>query len=83
MGSIMNLVKEEGRSSMSPELAAIRSDIATGTSKAVENGQILKDVMGATWAIDTNLREDIKTKNTLQFGHCPNLGGGLPLPEFF
>ena len=30
-----------------------------------------------------NLREDIKTKNTFQFGHCPNLGGGLPLPEFF
>ena len=27
-------------------------------------------------------RDDIKTKKTFQFGHCPN-GGGLPLPEFF
>ena len=30
------------------------------------------------------LREDIKTKNTLQFGHCPNLGGWVyPCPNFF
>ena len=34
--------------------------------------------------MSSQLREDIKTKNTLQFGHCPNVGGGgLPLPEFF
>ena len=25
---------------------------------------------------NNRLREDIKTKNTLQFGHCPNVGGG-------
>ena len=32
------------------------------------------------------IREDIKSKNTLQFGHCPNLGGGggvYPCPNFF
>ena len=30
------------------------------------------------------LREDIKKKNTLQFGHCPNVGGGVyPCPNFF
>ena len=33
------------------------------------------------------LREDIGTKKTFQFGHCPNFfffgGGSLPLPEFF
>ena len=30
------------------------------------------------------IREDIKIKNTLQFGHCPNLGGGVyPCPNFF
>ena len=29
------------------------------------------------------LRDDIRTKKTFQFGHCPNLGGGLPLPELF
>ena len=27
------------------------------------------------------VRDDIRTKKTFQFGHCP--GGGLPLPEFF
>ena len=32
----------------------------------------------------SQLREDIKTKNTLQFGHCPNVGGGVyPCPNFF
>ena len=30
-----------------------------------------------------SIRDDIRTKKTFQFGHCPNLGGGLPLPEFF
>ena len=31
-----------------------------------------------------HVREDIKTKNTLQFGHCPNVGGGVyPCPNFF
>ena len=29
------------------------------------------------------IREDIKTRKTFEFERCPNLGGGLPLPEFF
>ena len=29
------------------------------------------------------IRDECKTKKTFQFGHCPNWGGGLPLPEFF
>ena len=29
------------------------------------------------------LRDECNTKKTFQFGHCPNWGGGLPLPEFF
>ena len=29
------------------------------------------------------LRDESKTKKMFQFGHCPNWGGGLPLPEFF
>ena len=29
------------------------------------------------------VRDECKTKKTFQFGHCPNWGGGLPLPEFF
>ena len=30
------------------------------------------------------LREEIKTIKTFQFGHCPNLGGGVyPCPNFF
>ena len=29
------------------------------------------------------LREDINWKKTFSFGHCPNDGGGLPMPEFF
>ena len=29
------------------------------------------------------LREDINRKKTFSFGHCPNEGGGLPLPDFF
>ena len=34
--------------------------------------------------VNDEVREDIKTKNTLQFGHCPNLGGGVyPCPNFF
>ena len=27
--------------------------------------------------------EDIKTKKMFQFGHCLNLGGGYPCPNFF
>ena len=50
MDSIKILLKEEGRTAMTPELAAIRSAIATA-----ENSKILRDVMGATWSIDTNL----------------------------
>ena len=31
-----------------------------------------------------NIREDIKTKKTFQFGHCPSVGGGgvYPCPNF-
>ena len=29
------------------------------------------------------VREDINRKKTFSFGHCPNKGGGLPMPEFF
>ena len=29
------------------------------------------------------VRDECNTKKTFQFGHCPNWGGGLPLPEFF
>ena len=29
------------------------------------------------------LWEDIQTRKKFQFGHCPNLGFFLPLPEFF
>ena len=29
------------------------------------------------------LREDIRRKKTFSFGHCPNVGGGLPMLEFF
>ena len=29
------------------------------------------------------LREDINEKKTFSFGHCPNEGGGLPMPKFF
>ena len=28
-------------------------------------------------------REDINRKKTFSFRHCPNDGGGLPMPEFF
>ena len=31
-----------------------------------------------------DVREDICSKKTFSFGHCPNVGGGgLPMPEFF
>ena len=30
-----------------------------------------------------HIREDINGKKTFSFGHCPNDGGGLPMPEFF
>ena len=29
------------------------------------------------------VRDDIITKKTFQFGHCPNLGGGFTLARFF
>ena len=32
---------------------------------------------------DSLLREEVNEKKTFSFGHCPNDGGGLPLPEFF
>ena len=37
------------------------------------------------WPIWTkNLRDECRTKKTFQFGHCPNLGGGVyPCPNFF
>ena len=29
------------------------------------------------------LREGLNEKKTFSFGHCPNDGGGLPMPECF
>ena len=55
MEHIKTILKEEGSKALTPELAAIRSAIATETSKTAENSKILKDVMGAAWSIDTNL----------------------------
>ena len=45
-------------------------------------GQIYLEIL-YNLSFPFGLREDITTKKTFQFGHCPNLGRGLPLPEFF
>ena len=53
----------------------------------VEGGQVGEDIykLYIIKGSSLELREDIKIKNTLQFGHCPNVGGGevYPCPNFF
>ena len=43
---------------------------------------IRRAVMSRLCQTDT-LRDDIKTKKTFQFGHCPILGGGFTLARIF
>ena len=50
-------------------------------------GDVLKlsrGYLGNIWGLSGGcLREEFPKKRMFTFGHCPNQGGGRPLPEFF
>ena len=48
----------------------------------IKSKTILINATSRTNMMIKSLREDINGKKTFSFGHCPNEGGGLPMPEF-
>ena len=43
---------------------------------------VFKNILNMVFRVPYLVREDMNEKKTFSFVHCPNEGGGLPMPEF-